>query len=436
MGTGAEGLGLKAPPRRHHRTQVLAVFVAFVSRLLHPPRAAAEDRIEYRFENYQEHDDRMHIETHAAGFETEFLSKITAKGLFVYDTISGATPTGELPATGSGQLPVAEIEDIRKAFNLEAGIRYGQHTTTPQYGYSEESDYRSHAVAVNHTIDFNQKNTTLVLGVAHNFDSVGGGALAGWEDKDTTDFLVGVNQLLGPRTVFTANLTFGYADGYLADPYRRVSFILPESPDPIFSDPGQVNPVTEKRPEHRFKQVGYFSVMHSVDAAHGSLEASYRPYHDDWGIWSHTVGLTWFQKLGSRVTLSPTFRYYYQSAADFYAPAFHGVSFEDYANGTRVAFDNGVFVGFEGDGSFPAPADEANFQILSVPGRPDYYSADYRLSELQAFTYGIGARIKVCDHFTVDLAYKRYEMQGLDGVTPSAAYPTADVFTIGCGILF
>ena len=101
-----------------------------------------------------------------------------------------------------------------------------------------------------------------------------------------------------------------------------------------------------------------------------------------------------------------------------------------------MAFENGVFVGFEGDPSFPPPADEANYQILSVPGRPDYYSADYRLSELQAFTYGIGARIKVCDHFTVDLAYKRYEMQGLDGVTPSAAYPTADVFTIGCGILF
>lgn len=47
--------------------------------------------------------------------------------------------------------------------------------------------------------------------------------------------------------------------------------------------------------------------MQAFEAVHGSLEASYRPYHDDWDIWSHTLSLTWFQKLGSRVTLAPTF---------------------------------------------------------------------------------------------------------------------------------
>ncbi len=414
----------------------LPVVVVFAARLFDSPKAGAEDRVEYRFEDYNEDNHRMHIQTHAAGFEAEFFSRITAKGLFVYDSISGATPTGEQAPAGSQELPLAQIEDVRRAVSLEAAIRYDRHTTTPQYSYSEEGDYLSHGVALNHTLDFNQKNTTLVLGASHNFDSVGGGALAEWQRKDSTDVMVGVNQLLGPRTVLTVNLTLGYADGYLADPYRRVSFLLPESPDPIFSDAGQVNPVGEKRPEHRFRQVGYASVMQAFESVGASLEAGYRLHHDDWGTWSHTVSLTWAQKIGSRVILAPTFRYYYQTAADFYAPSFQGVSFSQYAGGTRLAFEQGTFVGFEGDPSFPVPADESKFQILDVPGRPDYYSADYRLSEFQAFTYGVNARVKLCERFSVELAYKRYEMQGLDGITPAESYPSANVFTLGFGIPF
>lgn len=412
------------------------LLLAMLARCLHPPRADAEDRLEYRFEDYSEDDHRMHIQTHAVGFDAELLSRIAAKGLFVYDSISGATPTGEPPAAGGQELPMVELEDVRKAFTLETGIRYGRHTTTPQYGYSEESDYRSHGISLGHTLDFNQKNTTLVLGAAHNFDSVNGGTLTEWVDKDTTDFLVGVNQLLGPGTVLTANLTLGYADGYLADPYRRATFLLPESPDPIFSDPAQVNPVSEKRPEHRFKQVGYVSVMQAFESLHASLEAGYRLHHDDWEVWSQTVNLTWIQKLGSRVILAPNFRYYYQTAAGFYAPSFHGVSFEQYAAGTRVAFDQGTFLAFEDDPAFPGPADAGNYQIINVPARPDYFSADYRLSEFQAFTYGLSLHLKVCEHFGVDLAYKRYEMQGLDGVTPDSTYPSANVFTLGFGVPF
>ena len=36
----------------------------------------------------------------------------------------------------------------------------------------------------------------------------------------------------------------------------------------------------------------------------------------------------------------------------------------------------------------------------------------------------------------VELAYKRYIMQGLDGVTPASAYPSAHVYTVGFGLWF
>jgi hypothetical protein len=275
----------------------------------------------------------------------------------------------------------------------------------------------------------------LVLGIGHNFDEVSGGVLSDKQSKDTTDVLVGVNQLLGPKTVLTANLTFGYADGYLNDPYRRTDFLLTDSPDPIFSDPGAVNPVSESRPRHRFKQAGLVQLTQFVTPLNASVEGTYRLYHDDWGIWANTVSLTWFQKLGKHLTLSPNFRYYRQSEADFYAASFRGVSFEQYTGGTQAGFVDGVFVGFQGDPGYPAPGDPGA-TFVDVPARPTYYSSDYRLSEFEAFTYGVGAQVRIAEHFTIDLGYRRYEMHGLDGSTPSQAYPSANVFTIGCGIWF
>jgi hypothetical protein len=430
-GAGGQQRRRVALIRNSARASVLSVTL----RLLHPQKIVADDHIEYRYEDYKEEDGRIHIRTHAVGFEKEITSKITSRGLLIYDGISGATPTGEAPATGSNSLPAAEIEDIRRAATLDFSIRYSKHTTTPSFTYSEESDYISRGISLTHSIDFNQKNTTILLGAAHNFDSVSGGPIKTFQQKGTTDVLIGVNQILTPTTIFSANLTLGYSDGYLADPYRVTSFILPDSPDPIFSDPSQTIPKFETRPRHRFKQVGFFSITQAIKPADASIEADYRIYHDDWGIIANTVSITWFQKITKYLTLSPNVRYYRQTAADFYAPSFRGLSFNQYAGGTQVAFQDGFFYAFADDPAFPAPGDPG-FQIIDVPARPSYYSADYRLSELEAWTFGMGAQIRIADRVTIDLAYKRYEMHGLDGVTPQAAYPSANVFTIGAGVWF
>lgn len=68
-----------------------------------------------------------------------------------------------------------------------------------------------------------------------------------------------------------------------------------------------------------------------------------------------------------------------------------------------------------------------------MPAWPRYYSADYRLSRLETWTFGVALRWQVHEHVAIDLAYKRYLMNGLDGVTLSSAYPQANVFTMGIG---
>jgi hypothetical protein len=131
-----------------------------------------------------------------------------------------------------------------------------------------------------------------------------------------------------------------------------------------------------------------------------SLELSYRFYHDTFAINAHTAGMAWFQKVGTFLVLSPSFRYYWQSAASFYGTIFTGDPVTDPAN------------------------------------VPEYYSADYRLSNLETYTYGISAHVKALEWLGFDLGYQRYKMRGLDGVTSQTAYPQANVYTIGATITF
>ncbi len=370
--------------------------VAAVLRLVQPSKVLAEDHVDAKFEDYQEEHNRIHVGTVSALFDKSLNEILAVKGEFVYDTISGATPTGGPPPLGSNQVPLSHMEETRYAGNAELAVHFGLDTLTPQVSYSSESDYASLGLALNYGRDLNEKNTTLNLGFAQNFDTIfpaNSPYLTQNQYKETSNVLLGLTQLLGPETVLSAAFTLGYGSGYLADPYRGVQF-----DDYSFWVPGAL--FAEVRPDHRVQQIGYVSLTHYLKPVNASVEASYRVYHDSWDIWSQTVGLAWFQNIGKYVVLNPFGRYYTQTAAFFY-----GVSF---------------------------PGDPT----LSKIGIPPYFSADYRLSELRTWTYGLKAIVKLFDRFSLDAQFMRYEMRGTDGVTSQSAYPTANVVSAGGSVWF
>jgi len=387
--------------RRQMMTSLYALMLATLLQLFELQRVRGESRVDYRYEDYREENDRMVVQTHAAYFESEVRPNIGLHGELVYDALSGATPNGGLPVAGNrGWL--TEIEpDQRKAGNVAAAIRWGANTTTPQFAYSLENDYESFGFSLNHTIDFNEKNTTLALGAAGTHDNIFAATLSNEEIKDSADFLVGITQLLGPRTVLTANLTYGLANGYLDDPYKGVHIPFvpepPAPPDPFYRT------FSESRPDHREKQIGFVSLTHFITPLSGSAEMSYRLYHDSYGILSHTVSLNWYQKIGKHVVVSPMFRFMNQTGADFYM--------------TEL------------------PGDPAGVPPYYAP-LPEHYSSDYRLAPMQSFTYGLSVTVKIKDRVSLDLAYKRYEMYGTDNVTSPLLFPKANVFSAGFRLWF
>ena len=290
------------------------------------------------------------------------------------------------PSFSNSKVPLTHLHDNRAAFSLGAPLSFGIHEVAPQVSYSQESDYLSIGVALNYAVELNKKNTTLNAGYAHNFDRVRDATLVNWQDKNSDDFLVGVNQLLTPKSYLTLQLTFGQDAGYLSDPYRGV-MALENFPQ---LNPEDAGLIPEKRPRYRTKEVVYAAYEQFIDPLNGGLELSYRFFHDSYGIFAHTFEAAWHQKIGRKLVLTPSFRYYRQTAADFYyilVPDFNNL--------------------------------------------PSYYSADYRLSELHSFNLSATLSYRVCQYFSVDLGYSRYIMQGLDGATSQSAYPSANVYTLG-----
>ena len=361
------------------------------------PRAAkAENSLTYKYEDYRESNGRIAVQSQGALIEQDLGPAMHLKLQGVIDAIAGATPTGQPAPAGSDQVPLAAILDHRKAWNADFSRQFSNVAVTLGIANSRESDYVSDGWAINTVTDFNRKNTTVLAGIAGTDDSVEVFYTSphSWVKKRTNDLIVGVTQLLDPRTSVSLNLTWGRATGYLNDPYKRVQKRTEVNPGDF------LNLVfDENRPDERDKWIAVASLNHACPTLHGALDASYRFYHDTFGTNAHTVELSWLQQIGPNLVLQPLLRFYDQSAADFY----------------YYTLDPTPIVP-----PFSPPVAQAPF-----------YSSDYRLSALRTVTYGLKAVWTLSDRVRVDAAYEQYEMRGKDGVTPQSAYPRASLVTLG-----
>ena len=355
-----------------------------------PQLLRAGDHVDTRYGYYDETGNRMKVETFSVYFEQKLIDSVIAKGELTYDGVSGATPYGYHLPNGKAAILKPPMFDIRRAESVELDCRLYNHTLTPGYSHSEEHDYKSHGISLNDAIEFNDKNTILQLGASHNFDSVGKTGSPIWHDKESTEGIIGVSQLLSPKDILNVAFTFGNDSGYLTDPYRYAEYY------PVIFPPNHVLPVPERRPAHRNKEILFTSLTHHFDSLAASLESSYRFYHDSYDVFSHTIGFTWHQWFGRHFIFEPFVRFNEQSAASFYTTQFTG----------------------------PYSTD---------PG--GYHSSDYRLSNMYTTDLGLQATVVINDHMRFVAGYHRYEINGLDKTTADM-YPKANVYSVGFSILW
>lgn len=369
--------------------------LAIVLLVASPKHARADGSISYKYEDYSEPGGRVGVHTQGVvasqdiGPDTKF--GFTA----VTDSIAGATPTGAPAPEGSTQVPLAHLSDHRKSWETDLSRQFSRVNLSGGISESREHDYISKGWSLNSLTDFNEKNTTLLAGVAGHEDRVETffDPEHLYTKKHAFSAILGVTQLLDPLTKVIFNVSWTRDTGYLSDQYKVVTQTVEVVPGSFF-------PLVfaENRPDQHNAGVAYAGINRALPSLNAALEGSYRFFSDTFGVTANTFELLWLQKIGSRVTVSPDVRYYEQSAAKFY--------YYDLTQTTIVP----TFT--------PDPSGT-------------HYSSDYRLSSLYTTTFGIKVAWKIRDGLTIDAALDRYTMHGRDGVTPQSAYPKANIVTTG-----
>jgi hypothetical protein len=359
----------------------------------------------YSYQLYQEDSDRIKVESYYLRGKIDIDDATAFRFQWLNDAISGASPTGALP--GGSQPFLSNLEDVRTGILGALSRQFGDHRVEFEMSRSVEHDYISNGFALSDTLDLNQKNTTLSFGINYLDDTVSIPLLPD-DKKQSWDLFTGVSQIIDKDTIISANLTLGYAQGYLNDPYKVVQRDeIVQIPDGNggFIDLPVTNLYRENRPDSRLREVLQFEGTHYFEKADGALDAVLRFTHDDYGVLSETAQLEWRQNLGGHVQVIPFFRYYHQNAADFYMRTLDGLKLTTPANVP--------------DGSGPN------------------YSADYRLSSFDAVSLGLRLRYQINDNFSATAAYERYSMVCSGSNTaPDQAYPQANIWTFGVSAAF
>ena len=192
------------------------------------------------------------------------------------------------------------------------------------------------------------------------------------EKRQSYSLGFGFSQILTSRLQGSLALDFVQQNGLLSTPYQRVYF---SDIDASYIEDFHLTNDIERLPDSRFKVAAGGRLNYYVNEKI-VIRTYYRYYFDDWGIVSHTASIEIPVKISDKFTLYPSYRFYNQTAADYFAP---------YA------------------------------QHLST-GK--YYTSDYDLSKFNANQYGFG--VSYTDVFTkahiwkfglksVELKYNYYE---------------------------
>ena len=203
---------------------------------------------------------------------------------------------------------------------------------------ASEYDYFSLGFGAGYSRLFNEKNTELSIGGKVYFDKwnpqypielrngffdnriTGVGNYSPQfsefetENRNSYSVSLGLSQILGKKIQGSVFMDVVIQNGLLSTPFQRIYF---GDTSDFFVQDFQLADDVERLPDSRFKiplgaRLNYFISDAIV------LRSYYRFYSDDWGISSNTASLEIPIKLSDSFTLYPTYRFYNQTASDYF----------------------------------------------------------------------------------------------------------------------
>lgn len=268
------------------------------------------------------------------------------------EQVSGASPRYYTDVSGATVSP--GMSDKRTAGDVKVTRYFERASLGVGVAGSSENDYKSSAFSIDGRVSTEDRNTTLHLGLGATRDRISPNDDTNrQETRNLTELIGGVTRVLTRNDVVQANLSYTHGRGFFDDPYK----------------------LFDKRPATRKQAAGLLRWNHHVAALGSTLRSGYRYYRDSYGIRAHTLDAAWVQPVTPILTLTPSLRYFSQSAARFYYDPVADIVL------------------------YPGPV-----------GEPTYSSTDQRLSAFGAVAVGLKAELQL-GRWTTDLKVEQYEQR-------------------------
>lgn len=146
------------------------------------------------------------------------------------------------------------------------------------------------------------------------------------EGRNSYSLGFGFSQILHKNVQGSLALDFVQQQGLLSTPFQRVYF---SDVADSFIDNFQLADAVERLPDSRFK-VAVGGRLNWYLNETFTVRTFYRYYFDDWGISSHTASIEVPIKITDKFTLYPSYRFYNQTAADYFRPYESTLSTDDF----------------------------------------------------------------------------------------------------------
>ena len=214
-------------------------------------------------------------------------------------------------------------KEERNQASLALDMLNGKTQYSVGFAGSDENDYTAKTASFDISQDLFGDLTTLSIGFSRGWDEV-----RKRDDKEFSEPVDRRSYRLGLSQIVTPALMMGFAyetitdEGFLNNPYRSVRYLDPDT-GAGYAYQAEVYPRT-RTSNAASVNARYFLPYRSA------LHGEYRWFTDTWGIDASTVRLGYTQPLGKRWVIEGGYRWYDQSAADFYSDLFPREDFQNF----------------------------------------------------------------------------------------------------------
>ncbi|NOT35575.1 MAG: DUF3570 domain-containing protein [Candidatus Eisenbacteria bacterium] len=218
-----------------------------------------------------------------------------------------AITTASRPISGN-----AFLDFVKMRNEFEGRLNRG--ATELGYYVSSETDYLGQQVSGSWNRDVMGDLLNLSFGGSYGWDAIDPVAdddtQSAANHKNTLHWNAIATRVVTATTLLRFGVEYNLVNGLQHNPYRNVYA-------------GGTN-VPERHPETRQRRDAFVK-LHQYLPNQSSLKFHYRLYNDDWGIGSHEVGTALSQYITHGLFTSYEYRYYTQTAADFYRDEYAAV---------------------------------------------------------------------------------------------------------------